>query len=198
VLHKRRRQLRSRRHPSIRHQPSSRRQPSNKKKPTVGPRVRQPEPPSEPLRETLAGARPSEPQSAVRLRAMPAARREGPPGRVAKTRWCAPPTGVAHRGWEIRRIDQRWRNHFLPHPSQNGADSSASDPALFGNGLDALPCGLHRTTLWRSTITAGWAGIAAGYRTRRLTTGLKGGSLKDRSEPRHRLETLRTQKMRVR
>ena len=49
----------------------------------------------------------------------------------------------------------------------------------------------------RSTLP-GWAGIAAGYRTRRLTTGLKGRSLKDRSEPRHRLETLRTQKMRVR
>src|SRR5882724_11198019 len=52
--------------------------------------------------------------------------------------------------------------------------------------------------IFSNSPPAGWAGIAAGYRTRRLTTGLKGRSLKDRSKPRHRLEPLRTQKMRVR
>ena len=37
--------------------------------------------------------------------------------------------------------------------------------------------------IFSNSPPTGWAGIAAGYRTRRLTTGLKGRSLKDRSEP---------------
>jgi hypothetical protein len=64
------------------------------------------------------------------------------------------------------------------HPSQDGVDSSASDPALLLMDLMLCPAAFIAATLWRSTITAGWAGIAAGYRTKDLPPDLRDGHLK--------------------